>query len=51
VTGLATNAAVLSLLLASFEFSPTVIPQGMGIGAGMLVNFVASRRAVFRRRS
>jgi dolichol-phosphate mannosyltransferase len=47
--GLAVNAAVLAGLITAFTFPLLVIPQAIGILAGMAVNFMASRRLVFRR--
>ena len=47
--GLAVNAAVLGALMASFSFPLLVIPQAIGILAGMVVNFAASRSLVFHR--
>jgi putative flippase GtrA len=49
LAGLAVNAAVLAGLLASFEFPLVVIPQAVGIAAGMLFNFAASRWFIFKR--
>lgn len=50
LVGLAVNAAVLAGLIALYAFPLLVIPQAVGIGAGMAVNFVASRQLVFRPR-
>ena len=36
-------------LIAKFHFPLLVIPQAIGIAAGMTLNFVASRRIVFQR--
>jgi len=47
--GLAVNTSVLALLLWLYPFPLAVIPQAIGIAAGMGVNFVASRVIVFRR--
>jgi putative flippase GtrA len=47
--GLAINAAVLTGLLWLYPFPLAVIPQAIGIAAGMVFNFVASRQVVFRR--
>ena len=47
--GLGVNGSVLVILLWLFEFPWLVIPQAIGIAAGMTLNFVASRRIVFRR--
>ena len=47
--GLGVNAAVLATLIAMFHFPLLVIPQAIGIAAGMTLNFVASRRIVFQR--
>ena len=49
LVGLAINLAVLSTLLWLHPFPLAVIPQAIGIGAGMAFNFVASRQVVFRR--
>jgi putative flippase GtrA len=49
LVGLAVNAAVLAALIAFYEFPLLVIPQAIGIAAGMAVNFVASRQIVFQR--
>jgi len=49
LVGLAVNAAVLGALIASFSFPLLVVPQAIGILAGMAVNFAASRSLVFRR--
>ena len=49
LVGLAVNAAVLAALMASFSFPLLVIPQAIGILAGMAVNFAASRSLVFGR--
>lgn len=49
LVGLAVNAVVLAALIALFEFPLLVIPQAVGIAAGMAVNFVASRQIVFQR--
>jgi dolichol-phosphate mannosyltransferase len=49
LVGLAVNAAVLAGLMAVFAFPLLVIPQAIGILAGMAVNFLASRKIVFRR--
>jgi putative flippase GtrA len=51
LVGLGINAAVLSLLLLLYAFPLIVIPQAVGIVAGMAFNFVASRQVVFRRSS
>lgn len=47
--GLAINAAVLSGLLWLYAFPLAVIPQAIGIAAGMAFNFLASSQVVFRR--
>jgi putative flippase GtrA len=47
--GLAINVAVLSALLWLYRFPLAVIPQALGIAAGMAFNFLASRQIVFRR--
>ncbi len=47
--GLAINAAVLTGLLWLYPFPLAVIPQAIGIAAGMAFNFLASRQVVFRR--
>ncbi len=49
LVGLAVNAVVLAALIAAFTFPLLVIPQAVGILAGMAVNFVASRTMVFQR--
>ena len=49
LVGFAINAGVLVALLATFTFPLAIIPQAAGIAAGMAFNFVASKRAVFRR--
>lgn len=49
LVGFAINAGVLVALLAAFAFPLALIPQALGILAGMLFNFIASRRVVFRR--
>jgi dolichol-phosphate mannosyltransferase len=49
LVGLAVNAAVLAGLIAWREFPLMVIPQAVGIAAGTIVNFLASRHLVFRR--
>ena len=49
LVGFAINAGVLVVLLAALEFPLALIPQAIGILAGMLFNFIASRRVVFRR--
>ena len=49
LVGLAINAAVLAALLAVYPFPLAVVPQAIGISAGMAFNFLASRRVVFRR--
>ena len=49
LVGFAINAGVLLALLSAFAFSLALIPQAIGILAGMLFNFIASRRVVFRR--
>lgn len=49
LVGLAVNAAVLSALIVAYTFPLLVIPQAVGISAGMAINFVASRSLVFRR--
>ena len=49
LVGFAVNVAVLAALIASFSFPLLVIPQAIGILAGMAVNFAASRSLVFRR--
>jgi dolichol-phosphate mannosyltransferase len=47
--GLAVNVSVLSVLLWLYPFPLAVIPQAIGIAAGMAFNFLASRQVVFRR--
>ena len=47
--GLAVNTAVLAALIAAFTFPLLVVPQAIGILAGMAVNFLASRHVVFQR--
>jgi putative flippase GtrA len=47
--GLAINLSVLTVLLAVADFPLAVVPQAIGIAAGMVFNFVASSRLVFRR--
>ena len=47
--GLAINAAVLAGLLWLYSFPLAVVPQAIGVLAGMSFNFVASRQLVFRR--
>ncbi len=47
--GLAINAAVLAGLLWLYSFPLAVVPQAIGVVAGMSFNFVASRQLVFRR--
>ena len=49
LVGLAVNAVVLAVLIETFTFPLLVIPQAIGILAGMAVNFVASRTLVFQR--
>jgi len=49
LAGLAVNAIVLVGLMEFFTFPLLVIPQAIGILAGMAVNFVASRTIVFQR--
>jgi putative flippase GtrA len=48
LAGLAVNALALAGLIAVFDFPLLVIPQAIGIAAGMAVNFVTSRRIVVR---
>jgi putative flippase GtrA len=47
--GFGINASVLMGLLWLYDFPLALIPQAIGIAAGMAFNFVASRRVVFRR--
>ena len=47
--GFAVNAAVLVALQALYEFPLAVVPQAVGIAAGMAFNFVVSKFVVFRR--
>jgi dolichol-phosphate mannosyltransferase len=49
LVGLAVNAVVLLGLMAFFTFPLLVLPQAIGIAAGMAVNFIASRSLVFQR--
>jgi putative flippase GtrA len=49
LVGFAINVGVLLALLSASAFSLALIPQAIGILAGMLFNFIASRRVVFRR--
>ena len=49
LVGLAVNAVVLAVLIETFTFPLLVIPQAIGILAGMAVNFVASRTLGFQR--
>ena len=49
LVGLAVNVVVLVALIRTFSFPLLVIPQALGISAGMVVNFVASRQMVFQR--
>ena len=50
LVGLGVNLAALAALIAAATFPLLVIPQALGIGAGMAINFVASRSLVFHRR-
>jgi putative flippase GtrA len=49
LAGLAVNAAVLGSMLAIHDFPLFVIPQAVGIAAGMLFNFAASRWLIFKQ--
>ena len=46
--GFLVNFAVLNLLLHFFEWEYTVVPQGVGILAGMAFNFLLSNFFVFK---
>jgi dolichol-phosphate mannosyltransferase len=48
--GLAVNIGVLNFILASFVLPFKVIAQGCGILSGMIINFIAAKFIVFRRR-
>ena len=50
IVGLGANLLVLNLLLHFFVLPYQVIAQGIGILAGMLVNFAGSKYLVFVRR-
>lgn len=50
LVGLGVNLVVLAALIATVQFPLLVIPQAVGIAAGMTVNFLASRSLVFHRR-
>lgn len=45
--GLAVNITVLNILIRSFDWQYKVIPQAMGILAGMVLNFIFSNFLVF----
>lgn len=47
--GLAANLLVLNILLHIYEWKYLVIPQGVGISAGMALNYTTSKLIVFRR--
>ena len=47
--GFLVNFAVLNLLLHFFEWKYTVVPQGVGILAGMAFNFLLSNFFVFNQ--
>ena len=49
LVGLGVNTVVYVALEAAFSFPLKVIPQAVGIAAGTLVNFLASRYLVFQR--
>lgn len=48
LVGLAVNMIVLNILINFFEWKYLVIPQGLGILAGMGLNFVFSNFYVFK---
>lgn len=48
LTGLVVNLIVLNLLLYFFVFKYKVFAQGIGIFAGFLINFIGSKKIVFK---
>jgi putative flippase GtrA len=50
LAGLAVNIGVLNFILASFSLPFKVIAQGCGILCGMVINFIAAKFIVFRRK-
>ena len=48
--GLAINLAVLNILIHLIEWQYKVIPQAMGILAGMAFNFISSNFFVFKKK-
>jgi dolichol-phosphate mannosyltransferase len=51
LVGLAVNIGVLNFMLASFVLPFKVIAQGCGILCGMMINFIAAKFVVFRKKS
>lgn len=48
--GFTLNFLVLNILLHLYEWKYLVIPQGIGILAGMIINYIMSDFIVFRRK-
>jgi len=51
LAGLAVNIMVMKLIIMNFDLPYKFIAQAAGIASGMMVNFIASKFVVFRRRA